>query len=220
MAVIITDTDIVIEDRKHWSITGGGITVGHDMIEQAVRSAKSVMYQANSERAVQCLLRSSAKDKVCYPAVHFSESNISRVATIAIDHITCSNKVEIEEMDDRQKLLSLLVNRAVAGYGHHIKYGALDESKLHSDSKQLIFITFDSNEVAISERVCHTERKDIMSYETLAKLSDALWQYGWFITRFRVSDSGTEVAYAGASNRKDIAYGEAIEAIKKYTRYK
>lgn len=36
MSVIITDTDIVIEDNKHWSITGGGITVGHDMIEQAI----------------------------------------------------------------------------------------------------------------------------------------------------------------------------------------
>lgn len=36
MSVIITDTDIVIEDNKHRSITGGVITVGHDMIEQAI----------------------------------------------------------------------------------------------------------------------------------------------------------------------------------------
>ena len=36
MSVIITDTGIIIEDNKHRSITGGVITVGHDMIEQAI----------------------------------------------------------------------------------------------------------------------------------------------------------------------------------------
>lgn len=34
--MIITDKGIIIEDNKHRSITGRVITVGHDMIEQAI----------------------------------------------------------------------------------------------------------------------------------------------------------------------------------------
>lgn len=218
--MIITDKGIIIDDNKHRSITGGVITVGHDMIEQVVRLTNSVMYQANSEKAVQCLLNSSAKDKICYPAIYYGESTISRGARAITENIGYGNKNEIENMNDRQKLLSLLINRAVIGYGHCIKYASLDDNKLNFSSKQVIFITFEGNEVAMTANTFYVERRDIMSCIALAELSDALWRQGWFIIRIIVSKSGTEVAYVKANwNRRETSK-EAIETIKKYTSYR
>lgn len=210
MAVIITDTDIVIEDNKHWSITGGEITVGHDMIERAIRSAKRVMYQANSKNAVQCLLRSSAKYKICYPAVCRSDSKISKGAS-TIENIKYSDRTEILYMNDSQKLLSLLINRVVIGYGHCINYGRIFESMLHSDSKQLIFITLGKSGESAFQMTCNVDRTDVISCATLAELSDALWRHGWFITSVRVSDSGTEVGYARVNWNKNEAHEEDIK---------
>lgn len=212
--MIITDKGIIIEDNKHMSITGGVITVGHDMIEQVVRLANSVMYQANSEKAVQCLLNSSAKYKICYPAVCRSDSKISKGAS-TIEDIKYRDKTEILYMNDSQKLLSLLINRVVIGYGHCINYGRIFESILHSGSKQLIFITSNSRKSGF-EMTCNVDRTDVISCTTLAELSDALWRHGWFITRVRVSDSGTEVGYARVNWNKNEACGEAIKAIDEY----
>lgn len=214
--MIITDKGIIIEDNKHRSITGGVMTVGHDRIEQAVMSAKSVMYQANSERAVQCLLRSSARYKICYPAVCRSDSKISKGAS-TIEDIEYSDKTEISCMNDSQKILSLLINRVVIGYGHCINYGRIFESILHSGSKQLIFITLGKNGETPYAMTCNVDRTDVISCTTLAELSDVLWMHGCFITRVRVSDSGTEFEYARVNWNKNGARGEVIKAIKKYT---
>lgn len=172
--MIVIDNGILLESSdniKNTSITGEA-AVGHDRIERALGIASSIRYDATSLKAVQCILNSSARNRVCIPLCN---SDSTEVAAVRYEMYN-------EEKDrislKRQKLVSLLINRNVVAFGEAID-GYLRETKKKDN---IMYLSVDNHATNIKRQSILTKR-DHITIDEAVELSDELWQAGYVLLK-------------------------------------
>lgn len=165
--MIVIDNGILLETRdniKTTSITGEAV-VRHDRIEDVLGLASSIRYDATSLKAVQCILNSSARNRVCIPLCRRSDRTVTTATYGAYSK-------EFDDTDSQaKKLMSLVVNRNVVSFGRAVS-GYISETK---NKNKIMYLSVDNHGVNIRRQRIITKRSSIEINEIVA-LSDELWR--------------------------------------------
>lgn len=172
--MLVFDDGILLESSdniKNTSITGYAV-VGHGRIEDALGLASSIRYDATSLKAVQCILNSSARNRVCIPLCRYSDGAIT-TATYG------SYSKEFDDIDsEAKKLMSLVVNRNVVSFGRAVS-GYISETK---NKNNIRYLSVDNHVVNIKRQRIITKSSS-MEINEIAALSDELWQAGYVLLK-------------------------------------
>lgn len=172
--MIVFNDGILLESSdniKTTSITGYAV-VGHDRIEDALGLASSIRYDATSLKAVQCILNSSARNRICIPLCMCSDRAVK----------TATYEAYSKEFDDTdseaKKLLSLVVNRNVVSFGSAVS-SYISETK---NKNRIMYLSVDNHGVNIRRQRIITKSSS-MEINELVALSDELWQAGYMLLK-------------------------------------
>lgn len=192
--MIILDNGILLSSNEAMnapialSNKGNGILLPHKVVDKAAQTYKDIWYDAKSERAVICLLGSSAKNMVCRPLADFNKEFVQAACNDKIIKMTQNGGND----SPARKLLALLVNRAIVSTGHRIERAQVDA--VFRRENIIKYINIESNYLGILlsqvARITFGNKKyrNVMLPVTcIAKASDALWNNGYIIKDLRIA---------------------------------
>lgn len=163
-----------------------GILLPHKVVDKAAQTYKDIWYDAKSERAVACLLGSSAKNMVCRPLTNFDKEYVQAACNDQIIKMTQNGGND----SPARKLLALLVNRVIVSTGHRIEMARVGVVFRRENVIKYINIESDSNLLLQVARITldNKEYSNVMlPVLCIARASDALWHKGYIITDLGVT---------------------------------
>lgn len=189
--MIILDDGILLSSNEAMnapvalSNKGNGILLPHNAVDKAAQKCKDIWYDAKSERAVRCLLGSSAKNMVCRPLAEFGKEFVQAACNDKIIKMTQNGGND----SPARKILALLVNRAIVSTGHRIERAQVDAVFRRENIIKYINIESNYSDMLIShvasitfDNKKHKKYKNVILPVTcIAKASDALWNNGYII---------------------------------------
>lgn len=186
--MIILDNGILLSSNEAMnapialSNKGNGILLPHNAVDKAAQKYKDIWYDAKSERAVRCLLGSSAKNMVCRPLTDFNKEFVQAACNDKIIKMTQNGGND----SPARKILALLVNRAIVSTGNRIERAQVDVVFRRENIIKYINIESSCSNLLLSHVASITfdnkEYTNVMiPVICIAKASDALWNNGYII---------------------------------------
>lgn len=189
--MIILDNGILLSSNEAMnapialSNKGNGILLPHKVVDKAAQTYKDIWYDAKSERAVRCLLGSSAKNMVCRPLTDFNKEFVQAACNDKIIKMTQNGGND----SPARKLLALLVNRAIVSTGHRIERAQVDAvfrreniiKYINIESNYLDMLLSQVARITFDNKKYKKYRNVMLPVLCIARASDALWHKGYII---------------------------------------
>lgn len=145
------------------------VTVDVNRVNEVAKHASRVIYNALDKKAVDILIHSNARKKICYPFVSF-QNEFLELTDIYESYSECNDVTQ----NNAYRLMSLLVNRAVLATNWSIDQAW--SNRINGGIPQIGIET-----KSYSRIVVEVEKGTLSSIYGIAKISDKLWSKGYYI---------------------------------------